>query len=434
MENKMNGNKNKGDEYGLARVVQWLHYCGRCNSCKYLYRDYSSACPAFEDNLWESYTSSGKIWLARDLYENKFPLSESIRDKVFTCTLCGNCTVQCQQEVSNHALDIFEALREECIKNGFIMPAHESFKKSIELNGNPYNEASNKRFNGIDERYFKEKANVLFFVGCTTALRNQPLFKDILDILDYLKIDFTLSKEERCCGSPLLTTGQTIDAKNLAQHNINVAKKLGVKKVITACAGCYRTWKLQYPNKFGFKDVINESAKSPLKVKHISEFLAEVLKKKHFVKSKEKVRVTYHDPCHLGRHSNVYEEPRNLIKLIKNVELIEMPRNRENAWCCGAGGGVKSAFKDWAVEVAQKRVLEAISIGKIGEEKNKGKKDNKNTKIDYIITSCPFCERNLEDALNSLLNKEDNDKSQEDYLKNLKIIDIVSFIKKYLKK
>lgn len=395
---------------GLEDVKDWLHYCGRCNSCKYLYRDYRSSCPAFEKFIWECYTSSGKVWMARDLYDKKYPWSESVRDKIFSCTLCGNCTIQCQQEISDHALDIFEALREECSDRGLLKPEHKIFADNVARFNNPYGENPEKRFENIDSKYFKEKAEILFFVGCTTAFRNKQLLQDVLDILDYLGADVTLSKEEWCCGSPLLTTGQKKKAQALADHNVDIIKKLGVKIVLTACAGCYRSLKGQYPKKF---NLLNGN-QDP-KVMHLSEYLANALKKKHLKSSDQKIRVTYHDPCHLGRHMQIFEEPRKILKLLKNVELVEMPRNRDNAWCCGAGAGVKSGFKDWATEIAEDRVIEALGLSKDG-------KGN----IDYLVTTCPFCERNLQDGLNSLIQK------QIEAAADMEIIDLIQLIKKYI--
>ncbi len=397
---------------GLDKVKEWLHYCGRCNSCKYLYRDYRPSCPAFEKFQWESYTSSGKVWIAYNLSKGKFPLTETIRDKIFSCTLCGNCTVQCQQEISNHALDIFEALREECIEQGVgPIPIQEEFRKSVEKVHNPYGAQHEDRWADLDEKYFKSGAENLFFIGCTTALRNKDLLADILSVLDTLDVDYMLSKEEWCCGSPLLTTGQTNGAKHLAEHNLKLFKNLGVKRVITACAGCFRTLNSQYSKKF---PSLNPEDEKPVEIVHLSQFLAKKLTKKHFRKDGPALTVTFHDPCHLGRHSEVYDEPRKVIELIPNVKLVEMPRNRENAWCCGAGAGVKSGFKDWAVEISEDRMQEALEL-------------NAEHEVQTMISTCPFCERNLTDAVQSLQEKS------VPKMQNYRIMDLVQLVKRYLR-
>jgi Fe-S oxidoreductase len=366
---------------GLEDVKEWLHYCGRCNSCKYIYRDYRDSCPAYIKFYFEPYTSSGKIWMALDLYQKKYEWSPSIVDKVFSCTLCGNCTVQCQQEAGKHALDIFEALREEAVEKGLgPLEAHKTIKQNIDKEDNPYGDPKKDRFKGVARKYFKAEADVIYFVGCTSAYREKQLFESVIPILEKLNINFTLLEDEVCCGSPLLTTGQFKAAKRLAEQNTRIILEKKGTTIIASCAGCLRTLKSQYERKYGIK--IDKE------VLHLSEFLARKLKplKKLFIKSKKvKEKVTYHDPCHIGRHIGIFEEPRKVLKKIPGIEFVEMGRNRENAWCCGAGAGVKSALKDWAVEISEERIKEAEETG-----------------AKSIVTTCPFCERNLRDAAKQL--------------------------------
>jgi len=177
----------------------------------------------------------------------------------------------------------------------------------------------------------------------------------------------------------------------MMRHNVEEIKKLGVEKVIFSCAGCYRTFKKDYPAhgvELGFE------------VQHISEFLADLVKEGKISFKELDLSVTYHDPCHLGRHLGVYQAPRNVIQAIPKVKLVEMYRNRFNAWCCGAGGGVKSGYKDLALETADERIAEAKETG---------------TKV--LVTACPFCELNLKDAVKA---------KQE----NLEILDLTELLLK----
>ena len=339
---------------GLNDVADYLKLCPRCNSCKYTYRQYLPCCPAFEKFQWETYTSNGKIWLARDLHAGIIPWSESVVTKVYSCTLCGACAEQCQQEAGAHNQEIFEALREEAVERGVgPLPAHKKFKDNIEIVDNPYGEAKDARFAGLPEKFFNSGGKVGYFIGCTSSLREKALRDATLQVLDKLSIDFTLFKEEICCGSPLLTTGQRAAARRLATHTIEMIKRSGVKQVVVSCAGCYRTLKVAYPQKYN----LNVS----VPVLHITEFLAKALKKARWKPgvNKQKLAITYHDPCHLGRHAGVFDAPRKVLKMIPGVKLVEMERNRGNAWCCGAGAGVKSQFKDWAIEIASERIQEA---------------------------------------------------------------------------
>jgi len=366
---------------GLEGVKEWLHYCGRCNSCKYIYRDYKDSCPAYNKYYFEPYTAGGKIWMALDLYQERYNWSPSIIEKIFACSLCGNCEIQCQQEAGKHALDIFEALREEAVERGLgPLEAHKKFLENLNKVDNPYGDPKEDRFKGVPEEYFNDDAEVIYYVGCTSAYREKQLFESVIPILQKLGVSFTLLKEEVCCGSPLITTGQFKAAKRLAEHNVNLINSKSGEIVIASCAGCLRTLHSQYERKYGIK--INKE------VLHLSEFLARKLKrlKRLYKKGKKPVeKATYHDPCHIGRHIGIFEEPRKVLKSLPGVELIEMGRIKDNAWCCGAGAGVKSGLKEWAVEISEERIKEA-------EETN----------AKYLVTTCPFCERNLQDAVEKL--------------------------------
>ncbi|MHA1791137.1 MAG: (Fe-S)-binding protein [Promethearchaeota archaeon] len=363
----------------LDAVKDWVYICARCNSCKFIYRDYEDCCPAGSYFWFEPYWASGKNLIARALLDGELEMSASMAEKIFSCVLCGNCEQQCEQDVGDHLMEIFEALRQEAIQKGFgPMPAHVKFRENIERVDNPYGEPREERFKeDFIEKHIKDKAEVVYFMGCTSAYREKDLVKHTVSILEKMGVDFGIMKDEKCCGSPLITTGQLEPARSLAESNVEQIKEMGAKIVITSCAGCYRTLANQYSSKFGIK--------TPFKVMHSSEFIEKNIKKLKFKKNITKnVTVTYHDPCHLGRHGGVYEAPRNVIKKVPGISLVEMPRNRENAWCCGAGAGVKSAFKDFALETSVKRIEEAEGTG-----------------TTTLVTCCPFCERNLGDAVES---------------------------------
>jgi Fe-S oxidoreductase len=229
----------------------------------------------------------------------------------------------------------------------------------------------------------KEKAEVLLFVGCTYGL-SQELKGTILNIAKILKankVDFgILGNEEVCCGSPAEKLGLLDEFERLATANIKKFNSLGVKTIITPCAGCFGTIGLEY----------NEMAeKKNFEVLHVAEYLDRLIADKKIKFKKEvPVTVTWHDPCHMGRMSRpyvpgkdllgVYDEPRNILKAIPGVELVEMERIREYAWCCGGGGGAFTAFKDFAQWTARERIEEA-----------------KDTGASMIVTSCPWCESNL---------------------------------------
>jgi heterodisulfide reductase subunit D len=333
-------------------------------------------CPAGTYFQFEPYWASGKNLMARALLEGEYEMTESTVEKIYSCVLCGNCEQACQQDVSEHLVETFEALRAEAVDKGLgPLPAHKIIKENIGIQGNPYGEPRENRFTeDYILKHVKDKADVMYFVGCTAAYREKNLVKHTISVLEKMGIDFCIRKDETCCGSPLITTGQVDAARALAEKNVEIAKNSGAKVIIASCAGCFRTWSTQYETKFGLA--------LPFKVQHISEFMLENIKKLKFKHGQNKLKVTYHDPCHLGRHGGVYEAPRDVLQKLPGIELVEMPRNREHAWCCGAGAGVKSAIKDFALETARKRVDESMTTG-----------------ASIIVSACPFCERNLGDAI-----------------------------------
>ncbi len=206
------------------------------------------------------------------------------------------------------------------------------------------------------------KANIGYFVGCTSAYRNPQIAKATISIMTKLGEDFTLI-DESCCGSVMERVGwNDDDIVALWKKNIEKISALGVNEVVFSCAGCYRMFKEEYPKK----------VEVPFKVKHISEYLSE----KNLKLSALNKKVTYHDPCHLGRHSGVYKAPRAVIAKVPGVEFKEMPNNSAQARCCGGGGGVRSAYPELSEHIAGQRISEASFA-------------------DILVTSCPFCVNNL---------------------------------------
>ena len=216
---------------------------------------------------------------------------------------------------------------------------------------------------------------MLYFRGCTARERETGISQATEKLLNKAKVDFHTLDDEKCCGSVLLRTGFEEEARQQIKKNMEV---LEGEKILTSCAGCYKTLKDDYEG---------------LDVIHISQFLSQLINEGKLNFSKKNLNVTYHDSCHLGRHSDVFDEPRNVIKSV--ADLVEMENIRENSLCCGAGGGVKSAYPEVANQIALSRIAQA-----------------KETGCETLITSCPFCKLNLE-----------ND--------DLEVIDLTEFLVEY---
>jgi len=362
----------------LEKIKEWVYVCTRCNTCKYTAGTYLISCPSGEKFRFEPYWGSGKAWMAKGLIEGTLKWSNSIVKKIYSCPICGNCGEICSMMIGDHLVDIIEELRCAAVEAGYgPLEAQKAYAKYVDKENNPYGELHSKRLDWLDEKEratLKDKADIFYFVGCTSSYRQKEIAKATYNLLKKLNIDFTISQDEWCCGSPLLRTGQVNSCQDIANHNVEIVQKTGAKKVITSCAGCYRTLKKDYEQIMG---------KAPeFEIQHITEFLDDLHKEGKLKINPTNGKVTYHDPCHIGRHCGIYKPPRRLIKAVVGDNFVEMPRNQNNAWCCGAGGGVKSAFKDWAVEIAEDRIKEAEETG-----------------AEILITSCPFCFRNLQDAI-----------------------------------
>lgn len=205
---------------------------------------------------------------------------------------------------------------------------------------------------------------MIYFRGCTAREKLPRISEATEEILKFAGIEYRTLENEECCGSFLLRTGFREDAEEVMKKTL---KEIEGEKVITSCAGCYRTFKKDYTEILGVE----------LDVIHTSHLFNELIKNGKLNVERLNEKVTYHDPCHLGRHMEEYDAPREILNRI--AELKEMERSRENSRCCGAGGGVRSAFPETTEKIAEMRL-----------------KDAEEVKTNTIVTTCPFCILNLE--------------------------------------
>lgn len=216
---------------------------------------------------------------------------------------------------------------------------------------------------------------MIYFRGCTAREKETSIADATEELLKLAGVDYKVLDDEKCCGSVLMRTGFVGEAQEQIEKN---TEALSGETILTSCAGCYKTLKQDYDG---------------LDVIHISQFLNQLINEEKLNFNKKDLNVTYHDSCHLGRHCEVFEEPRKVISSVAN--LVEMENNHENSLCCGAGGGVKSAYPEIANQMAISRINQA-----------------KDTNCDILLTSCPFCKLNLK-----------NDE--------LEVLDITEFLVKY---
>ena len=270
---------------------------------------------------------------------------------------------------------IMKALRADLFTSGAELPeAVNMFSNAIERAQNIFGAPVAERNDWLtDDIKLDTDADTIYFPGCLAEYRVQESAMATAKILNNLDIKFnTLGEDEQCCGNPMIMVGNLFLARDLMRHNYELLKD---KKVITSCAGCYRTFHEEYPKLLGEEYTIDAT--------HIVKVLAELIDQGKVKFTKEiKEKVVYHDPCELGREMGVYDEPRKILESIPGLEVVEFIRTRENTWCCGGGGGLKGVNFDMSVEIGGDKVEEALSTG-----------------AKMIVSACPSCKTNINDAI-----------------------------------
>ncbi|MDY6866095.1 MAG: (Fe-S)-binding protein [Halobacteriota archaeon] len=343
-----------------------INKCSTCGFCR-------AYCPRFDIMRWDSFSPRGMVSIASGLSSGDIEMDEKLAERVYSCTLDGICEKTCPSSVK--VTDIVLALKRKLLSSGFAFKDHEALTKSIKNYDNPWMQPRYSRSRWAKELEIKnlneESADVLFFVGCTSSY--DPSMRNIAistaNVLTKAGVDFgILGENEICCGSTLFGIGDKETYEECAKKNIEIFNSLDVDLVVTSCAGCYSIFKNKYPL----------IADMNFQVVSAVEYMTQLIREGRLRLRELSLKVTYHDPCHLGRHSGVFDAPREILRAIPGVELLEMQRNLGESSCCGAGGGVRTIFSEMAASIARRRVEEA-----------------KETGADVLVSACPFCYQNM---------------------------------------
>lgn len=341
-----------------AEAVKFCYQCGKCDT----------VCP------WNRVR---KFSMRKLIREASFGLTE-MDEEIWRCTTCGKCPQQCPRDVKQ--IDNMIALRRMATEYGVFPEAVKPVRavsSGLVAEGNPFGELRAKRADwaeGLGVKTFTEGMEVLYFPGC--YLSYDPRLKKVaaatVNILNKAGVDFgILGNEENCCGESIRKTGNEELFKRLAKENIKTFIEHGVKKILVSSPHCYHTFKNEYPE-------FNVN----FEVVHISQYLFELINEGKLQISKELgKKVTYHDPCYLGRHNGIFDQPRGVLKKIPGLELNEMPESRENSLCCGMGGGRIWMETLKSERFSNLRLDQAMGVG-----------------AEVLVTSCPYCITNFEDS------------------------------------
>nr|MDO8080080.1 (Fe-S)-binding protein [Candidatus Freyarchaeota archaeon] len=367
------------DEY-MYNVMR----CTRCGMCRTKYNYYiERVCPTGEFSSGFEYNfPRGKVSIARGILEGDLQYSKELAEVLIMCVGCWSCMEQCGAKDTRTGLplinpgEITEAMRADCVDLGLAPKAYQYLARNIENHNNPSGEDHKDRFKWADGLDIPTgKSDTILFVGCTPAYQRPEIAKNSANILKAAGVDFSILENEVCCGFPANSAGFINLAKEYAEKNGKALKDAGAKRVVFACSGCYRSMMIDYPKLVG---------KLPFKLIHITELINELIKEGK-IKLKQGInqKVTYHDPCHLGRHLGLYSVPREIIKAIPKLKLIEMFPTEKNSWCCGSGGALKLVHPGMAVEIAGVKIKQAEKTG-----------------AKAIVSACPSCKTNITDAIN----------------------------------
>jgi Fe-S oxidoreductase len=339
--------------------------CYQCGTC-------TATCPW---NLVRSFM------VRKAMHQAQLGVVDFESEDMWLCVTCKWCVDRCPRGVG--IIDVWRSFRRAIVEMGIggVPDSVRLTAKNISSVGNPQGEDREKRTDWAREagvKPFTKGMDVLLFSCCYNAYDPKLIrvAKATAKVLQKAGISFgILGNEQNCCGESIRKAGNEELFKTLVQTNADSLNKAGVTKIVVSSPHCYHTFKNEYPE-LGAK----------FEVMHSAQFIAELIKDGKIKPTKEiKKRVTLHDSCYLGRHNNVYDEPRNILKSIPGIELVEMYNNRENGLCCGGGGGRIWAETKKGERFSDIRIQQALDVN-----------------ANVLAAACPYCMANFEDSVLSM--------------------------------
>ncbi|MBW1767006.1 MAG: (Fe-S)-binding protein [Deltaproteobacteria bacterium] len=353
--------------------------CTNCGFCQ-------ARCPVFDITLRAAYNTRGKILILKEVIAGYIEISHDLAETFYTCTTCQACTHSCPRSIKG--AEIVEYARKKLYREGFAPPQLKGVRQSIFETGNVFSSAREDRIEVYPPALretarkgdLKDEAETLIFMGCLPSYLDMKIVPATIKALNAAGVDYTtLGLDEICCGFPLFLLG-TDEFTSHANKLVDRIKATGASELVTPCAGCYKTFENLYPQ---IKDL-------GIEVYHTVQYLDKLIAqgKLGFTGSMA-MRVTYHDPCDLGRACEIFDEPRKILKNVPALDYVEMGRSKLDARCCGGGGNLQAYRPDLAQEMAVKRVRDALAVG-----------------AEVIVSGCPACKDNLKKGARAIPREE----------------------------
>ena len=369
-----------------------FNLCLQCGKC-------AASCPMFLRTELNPRTLVRKTLYFTSQLTTYPPFSISEINNVWACTTCNNCVIYCPRDVK--PMDIILGLRAILIERGNVPSIIGEALENVYKFGNPFGISSLKRAEWAGDLSVKKvsgesEGGLLYFVGCVTSYDNraQNIARSMIMILKKIGIDFSiLAENESCCGNEVYSLGERGLFEAIMEKNIKCFQQYKIDRIVTTCPHCFNTLK----NRYKLEN---------MEVKHYTQFLSDLIDKGKidFLERVEK-RIAFHDPCYLGKHNNIFEEPRKILENIPGATLLELEHSRRNSLCCGGGGG--RMWYETSKETSrpsEDRIKEAVDIG-----------------AEILAVACPICLSELEDAVKKM-----------GYNNRLQVLDITEIIVKLI--